>query len=442
MSVSRTSTVSAFLAALALSVASCAGGDGGGTNRGTDPQTDAENSPASWEGETLDVWIMEGTNPDAEPFFDAVAKEFNAKTGATLDVQYIPWTAAHDKFVTSIAGDTGPDVAEVGTTWTPEFADAGALADLSERVEGSEVSGDLVEGLVTAGTADGALYGMPWYAGVRSIVYRADVFEDLGLEPPTTWDEWVEVGTAIKEAKPNMVAMPVIGESSYGVYPFIWGAGGEIATESDGTWTSQLDSPEARRGIEFYTGLATEHGLSTPAAVTWDELELRDAFIKGDVAMMMSGSWTPKAIVAENPELEGKLGAFTIPGPDGGHSPSFVGGSHLAVFESSDKQDLGWEFIELMSTQEYATKWAEQTTFFPGLESLLADLQQESDPLVAPFATQMVEAGRSVPVTPEWGQVEAKVTVPAMLQSILSGKKSVDDATADAAAEMNEVLGS
>lgn len=436
---SRTKAASAFLAAVALTAASCGGGDGGGDDLGGDGD---DTNASSYEGETLNVWIMEGTNPDAEPFFDAVAEDFKAKTGATLDVQFVPWTAAHDKFVTAIAGGTGPDVAEVGTTWTPEFADAGALVDLTEPVESSEVSGELVDGLVSAGTVDGALYGMPWYAGVRSVIYRADVFEDLGLEPPTTWEEWVEVGTAIRDAKPDMVAMPVIGESSYGLYPFIWGAGGEIATESDGTWTSQLDSPEAVAGIEFYTGLATEHDLSTPAATTWDELELRDNFIKGDVAMMLSGSWTPKAIIAENPDLKGKLGAFTIPGPDGGYSPSFVGGSHLGIFESSDNKDLAWEFIELMSSEEYATKWAEETTFFPGLEPLLADLQEQSDPLVAPFATQMVEAGKSVPVTPQWGQVEAKVTIPAMLQSILSGKKSVEEATADAAEEMNEVLGS
>jgi N,N'-diacetylchitobiose transport system substrate-binding protein len=426
----KLSHTSAVLAAVALTVTACGGGgDGAGDE-------------ASGEGKTLSVWIMEGTNPDAEPFFDAVSADFKAQTGATLDVQFVPWTSAHDKFVTSIAGDTLPDVAEVGTTWTGEFAEAGALVDLTDRVEGSEVSGDLVEGLVTAGTVDGALYGMPWYAGVRSIIYRADVFEELGLEPPTTWDEWVEVGTAIKTAKPDMIPMPVIGDSSYGLYPFIWGAGGEIATESDGTWTSQLDSPEARRGIEFYTGLATEHGLSTPAAVTWNELDLRDNFVQGDVAMMMSGSWTPKAIIDGNPKLEGKLGAFTIPGPDGGYSPSFVGGSHLSVFESRENKDLAWEFIELMSSEKYATQWAEQSSFFPGLNSLLGDLQEKSDPMVAPFATQMSEAGESVPVTPAWGKVEGKKTISAMLQSILSGKKSVEEATADAAAEMDEVLGS
>jgi len=425
----------AALAAGAFVLAAC-GGEESGDELGADPER------TSWEGETLTVWIMEGTNPDADPFFADVKADFEADTQATLDVQYVPWTAAHDKFTTSIAGGTTPDVAEVGTTWVPEFADAGALVDLTEQVEASGLSDDLVPALKEAGTMDGALYGMPWYAGVRSFVYRTDIFDKHGLEPPTSWDELLQVGQELKAAEPEMIAMPVPGNSSFGLFPFIWGAGGEIAVESDGTWTSALDSPESQQGIEFYTGLATEHELSTPAAVTWDESHLLENFVKGDIAMMISGSWTPKTIIAENPELEGKIGVFPIPGPDGGYSPSFVGGSLLSMFETSENKDLAWKFIELMSSEKYATQWVEQTGFFPGLTSLLEQVQQENDPLVAPFALQMAEAGESVPVTPTWGQVEGQQTIPAMLQSILSGKKSVAEATADASAEINELFGS
>jgi N,N'-diacetylchitobiose transport system substrate-binding protein len=347
-----------------------------------------------------------------------------------------------DKFVTSIAGGTTPDVAEVGTTWTPEFAEAGALMDLSERVEGSDAAGDLVEGLVEAGTVDDTLYGMPWYAGVRSVVYRTDVFEEVGVEPPTTWDEWVEVAQQIKAAKPEMIPMPVAGDNEYGVYPFVWGAGGEIATQEGDTWSCQLDSPEAREGIQFYADMALEHGLSTPAATTWKETDLRDAFIRGDVAMMMSGSWTPGAIVEGNPELEGKIGAFPIPGPDGDMSPSFLGGSHLGVFEGSENPELAWQFVEMMTTGEFAQKWGEQSGFFPGTNSLLEEAIAAEDPLVAPFAEQMVEAGASVPVTPLYGQVQGAQIVPAMMQSILSGSKTVEQATTDACAEMDEIFAS
>jgi len=253
---------------------------GGGTS-GSSEFEDAGKQDVSADGDKLSLWIMEGTNPDAKPFFAELSKAFEEETGATLDVQFVPWTDAHNKFVNAIAGGTTPDVAEVGTTWTPEFADAGALMDLSGPVEEAGLGEELVPGLVEAGTVDEALYGMPWYAGVRSVVYRTDVFEKAGVEPPTTWDELVTVGEQLKQSNPDMIPFPVPGDSEYGVYPFIWGNGGEIAVQDGDSWTSQIDAPESQEGIEFYTDLALEHGLSTPAATTWDEADLSDNLPRG-----------------------------------------------------------------------------------------------------------------------------------------------------------------
>jgi hypothetical protein len=51
---------------------------------------------------------MEGTNPDATPFFEEVSAAFEEETGATLDIQFVPWASAHDQFTNAIAGGTGP----------------------------------------------------------------------------------------------------------------------------------------------------------------------------------------------------------------------------------------------------------------------------------------------------------------------------------------------
>ncbi|MBM7505856.1 sugar ABC transporter substrate-binding protein [Agromyces aurantiacus] len=410
----------------ALALSACAPGEAGG---GTDA-----------EGQTLDVWIMQGTNPSSEEFFDAVSEAFTEETGAELNVEFVQWADAHDRFVTSIAGGTTPDVAETGTTWTAEFADAGALAPIDEYVDGEDLRGDLVEGLVESGTYDGELYGMPWYAGVRSLVYRADVFEELGLDAPESWDDIVAAGEAIKAAKPEMIAFAVPGDAEFPVYPWVWGAGGEVAEQDGDEWVSGLDSPEAQEGIGFYTGLATEHGFSSAGATTWKETEVLDNFAQGDVAMALMGSWTPAAVIEKNPDMEGKFAATPIPGKDGGIAPSVLGGSHLSVFNTAENTDLAWEFVKLMTTGEFAEQWGEQSGYFPGQASLLEDTMSSDDPLVAPFATQLVEGGASVPVTPKYGAVQAKKTTNTAIQAILSGQKTVEQATADAAAEMDSIM--
>lgn len=409
---------------LAATTAAC-GGSGGGENEG--------------DG-TLSVWIMQGTNPSAEDFFADVRAAFEEETGATLDVEFVEWADAHDRFVTSIAGGTTPDVAETGTTWTPEFADAGALAPLDEHVEGAGVTDDLVEGLVEAGTYDEQLYGMPWYAGVRSLVYNTEMFEQAGVEPPTTWAELEDAAAALEEEYPDKIAVAVPGDAEFTVYPWVWGAGGEVATLEGETWTSGLDSPESQEGIEFWTGLATEGGYSSEGATTWRETDVLDAFAAGDVGMAVMGSWTPGAIVDANPDMEGKFAAVPIPGKDGGIAPSVLGGSHLSMFETAEDKELAWTFIEMMTTGEFAQQWGEQSGYFPGQVSLLDETLASTDPLVAPFAEQFVDGGASVPAAPTYGAVQAKLTTSTMMQSILSGEADVATASAAAAEEMTNVL--
>lgn len=422
----RTKTAVATGALLALGLAACSsggsdGGDGGG------------------EGGTLDVWIMQGTNPSGEKFFDEVSKAFEEQTGATLNVEFVEWGDAHDRFVTSIAGGTTPDVAETGTTWTPEFADAGALAPLDEYVTEAGLDGDLVEGLVEAGTYEDELYGMPWYAGVRSLVYNTEMFEKAGVEPPTTWAEIESAAAALKKEFPDKIAFAVPGDAEFTVYPWVWGAGGEVATLDGDTWTSGLDSPESQAGLEFLTGLSAD-GYSSAGATTWRETDVLDSFAQGNVGMAVMGSWTPGAIVEANADMEGKFAAVPIPGQDGGMSPSVLGGSHLSMFNTAEDKDLAFEFIEMMTTGEFATQWGEQSGYFPGQKSLLEEATSSTDPLVAPFAQQFVEGGASVPVSPNFGAVQAKLTTSTMMQAILSGDKDVAAASQAAAEEMTSLL--
>lgn len=417
----------AVLATAALGLTACAGGGSG-------------SGDVSADGQTLTVWIMQGTNPDSEAFFKEVGSAFKKETGATLKVEYVQWADAHDRFVTSIAGNTTPDVAETGTTWTAEFADAGALAPIGDYVDKAGLKDDLVQGLADSGTYDDELYGMPWYAGVRSIVYRTDVFEELGLKAPTTWQEIIDAGTAIKAAKPDMIPFPVPGDAEFTAYPWVWGAGGEVSELDGDTWKSGLASDDSRKGIQFWTDLATKYDLSSSGATTWKETDVLDNFVQDKVAMAIMGSWTPATIVQKNPELEGKFAAIPIPGEDGGMSPSVLGGSHLSMFNTSKNKDLAFQFIEMMTTGKFASEWAEQTGYFPGQTSLLSDSTESDDPLVKPFAEQFVDGGASLPVTPKFGAVQAKKTTNAMIQAILSGSKSVDQATTDAAKEMDDIM--
>jgi N,N'-diacetylchitobiose transport system substrate-binding protein len=421
------------MAATAFLVAACGGGGSGDAPAGAGGGTDGN-------GRTLNLWIMKGTNPNADGYIADLKAAFKKQTGADLDVQQVPWSDAQTKFNNAIGGDTTPDVAELGTTYVADYGDSGALLDVTDRVAAAGLSDGLVGGLKEAGVLDGKLYGLPWYAGVRSVVYRKDVFAELGIEVPTTWDQLVAAGQKIKAAKPDMLPFPIAGDNEFAVYPFVWAAGGQLATETGGTWKSAIDSPQSKAGIQFYADLALKNGFSTPAAATWRETDLKDAFTKGQAAMIIAGNWTPKAIVEGAPDLKDKIGAFPLPGKDGGLAPSVLGGSLLSVFAKSKNQDLAWELTKLMATGDLAAKWGTESGYFPGTTALMEKSVASADPLVAPFAKQAVDAGRAVPVTPAFGKIQGKKTIATMMRSILSGEKPVDQAATDAATEMNQLF--
>ena len=75
------------------------------------------------------------------------------------------WTGIVERQTTALSGSDAPDVVEFGNTQAQAFEAAGALVDLTDRA--AELGGDdLPQSLLEAGTYDGKLYGVPYYAGV------------------------------------------------------------------------------------------------------------------------------------------------------------------------------------------------------------------------------------------------------------------------------------
>ncbi|KNX37480.1 sugar ABC transporter substrate-binding protein [Luteipulveratus halotolerans] len=434
---SRTTGVAA-VAALGLLLAGCGDDGSGGSSGGGGDSTGAGGGGAGG-GKTITWWVMKGTNPDSTAFYNTAKATFKKQTGATLNIQEVEWADAHDKLVRTFAGGGGPDVSEIGTTWNPEFAAAGGLVDLTDKINAAGLNKDLLPALKDSATYEGKQWGVGWYAGTRGIVYRKDVFDKLGLKPPTTWNELQQTVKTLKSKQPDMAAFPVAGGSAYAAAPFVWGAGGDFATQNGDQWKGALDTPQARAGLTFYTDLANKDGASTKGAATWKETDLLDSFTKGKAAMVIQGNWTPKAAVEKDPSLKGKIAAFAVPGKDGGMAPTFLGGSNLAMLKTSKNQDLAWKLIQMLTTGELSKQWADQTGFFPSTTSGMKTYANSSDPLVAPFAKAMMSAGKNVPGAPQWGAVEGEKTLTQMLQSILTGT-SVDDATTKASDAITKTL--
>ena len=230
----------------------------------------------------------------------------------------------------------------MGTTWTPEFADEGAFEQVAKPPSGKYVSS-----LIDAATLDGKVWGKPWYAGSRALIYRKDVLEKAGVQPPKTWDELLAASKAIKAKVPGIYPTGYTGLTEHMYLPTIWQAGGQIAKQDGDSWTSALNTPQAAKAIQFYTDFYKE-GLTPKAAIGWEEPDAQTAFINGDIAMLIGGGWTYNSIIQTKPGMKSKIGTELEPAGPSGKDTAFAGGSHLVVFNGSKDKDLANAFVDDM----------------------------------------------------------------------------------------------
>jgi ABC-type glycerol-3-phosphate transport system substrate-binding protein len=448
----RTKTSTRLLAALAatsLLVAACGDDDddGDAAPAATEPAASepaatepaatepAATEPADSEADTtIRLWLNGGDTPDE--LVEFAISEFKA-IHPDVDVQFErqQWTGIVEKLTTSLSSSDSPDVVEFGNTQAQTFEAAGAVTDLTPHA--ADLGGDdLLQSLLEAGTYDGKLYAVPYYAGARIMLYRKDLFEAAGIEVPTTLDEMLAAGTALKEANadvPNFSGIYLPGRNWYAVLSFIWENGGDIATLDGDQWVGQLDSPESIAGLELFKRVFDE---ANAAPADGDDANDYIAFCNNEVGMMPAPGWKGGQITNPDdgcPDMEQNIGYFAMPGATAGTTaPVFLGGSNLAIPTNSEHQDLALDLPKILVSPEYQRKFAEAGTI-PALKSELANVSGSEAAVAQATAA---ENSRFVPTSENWAGVEAAFTLQDMLTQIAQGGDIAEAAAAaDAAIE-------
>src|SRR5947208_8749524 len=137
----------------------------------------------------LRFWAM---GREGEVVVDLVREFERAHPGIRVNVQQLPWTAAHEKLLTAFAGGTTPDICQLGNTWIPEFVALKALEPLDRYLAASPIvrADDYFAGIWDTNQVDGQLYGVPWYVDTRLVFYRRDLLRHAGFfAPPTSCPE-------------------------------------------------------------------------------------------------------------------------------------------------------------------------------------------------------------------------------------------------------------
>jgi ABC-type sugar transport system permease subunit/ABC-type glycerol-3-phosphate transport system substrate-binding protein len=393
-----------------------------------------ERPGVSVDSESLEVWAM-GTEGKK---IGELAQEFEARhPGTKVVVQAIPWGAAHEKLITAVAGETTPDVCQLGSTWVSEFETMKVLLPLNSFLQKSSLKPDqFFEGSWKINSIGDELYGIPWYVDTRVLFYRKDLLSQIGFsEPPKTWDELVEVCQKLavdldKDGKKDRYGISLPIRDSGLLAMFIWQNGGQILSE-DYT-SSNIESPAVAEALEFYADFFKKELTPRELAAGTD---IYNAFDKGFLPMFISGPWMLRELHEQLPHLDGKWSVATLPKKKA--FTSFVGGSSLVIFKSTKKAELAWKFIEFLSEPQIQVQWYQLTEDLPSVRASWQDPYFNKLDMVKVFGRQLDDA-RSFPSIPQWEEI-AEVMNNGMERAIFQ-KESVQEVLQKMGSQIEKIL--
>jgi multiple sugar transport system substrate-binding protein len=325
-----------------------------------------------------------------------------------VKVQTLPWTGAHQKLLTAIAGGSTPDLCQLGNTWISELTALGALLPLGPKVAGSAVvqPDDYFRGIWDTNIIDGTLVGVPWYIDTRLLFYRRDLLAWAGFDhPPRDWAEWARQLAAIKA---------MVGPGRYAVLLPLnefeplesLGLQQQEPMLRDGGRYGNFESPGFEHALRFYADMFRNEWApladNTQISNVWTE------FARGYYSFYVSGPWNIAEFKARMPaDLKDAWATAPLPGPDG-PGAGLAGGASLVIFKSSPHQHDAWLLLEYLSRPEVQRRFYSIVGDMPPRRSSWKGAPLAGDPYARAFRDQL-ERAKPAPKVPEWERIATQL---------------------------------
>jgi multiple sugar transport system substrate-binding protein len=331
----------------------------------------------------------------------------------------VGWDVQFDRIRNAAVSGEGPDVTQAGTTQVPFFAALGGFDDLTDDVADIGGKEGYAPGIWGTSQVVGqpGTWGIPWFTEARTIYYRKDALKQAGVDPATAFTDLDALHTTLTKLKgvkeiggKPIAPFGIPGKKAFdlvhNVMPFVWDEGGAELTADNKQ--SAIDSPEAQKGVMFISDLFPE-GLADASMLERDGTQVENQYKAGRLAVWIGGPWVLGSIKRADDTNWGdaarnNTGVAPMPkGPDG-KANTFVGGSNLMVFKSSEHKDAAWALIKYLSDDKVQKEYADLLGMFP---ARLAPQKQvgESDADHMAFY-EAIQNGRSYAPIPQWGQIE------------------------------------
>lgn len=320
----------------------------------------AQDAAQPYAGAQISV-LMEG-HPTTDGI-QALLPEFTKETGIEVQLEIVPESDITAKMLLEFSSGTGRyDLVQNNIIYIPGFVEAGyidPLDDLANKLPKYLDKADFVPGYLNTSIADGKLYGLPVYGESTFLMYRKDLFEEYGLQPPKTFDDVTTAAKTIKEKSDGKIAgITMRGkqgiENVYVWAGWLWGYGGEFISK-DGK--SALGTEVAAKSLEAYASILRNYGPVGVANFGWEENRVLFQQSKAGMTIdaTVNGAFNEDASVSS---VVGKVGYVPVPAQSGdlkGGSSSLAVHS-LYVTSASKQKEAAWLFASWATAKQQQIK--------------------------------------------------------------------------------------
>ncbi|MFE7170948.1 ABC transporter substrate-binding protein [Streptomyces sp. NPDC057616] len=340
----RAAAVGAVTMSLALAATACGGGSSSGGGSNDSPKTLtywASNQGASI---AIDKKVL-------QPELD----KFEKQTGIKVKLEVVPWSDLLNRILTATTSGQGPDVLNIGNTWSASLQATGALlpwdAKNFGKIGGKDRFVDSALGSTGAEGKDPA--AVPLYSMAYALYYNKEIFADAGIsKPPATWDELIADGKKIKaKGKSPLGAEGAnVSENIHHVFVFAKQHGGDFFT-ADGK--PDFTNPKVVDAVKQYVDLMAKDKVIPTGDAEYAQNQSVSDFAKGKQAMLL---WQSAAANLKSQGMsEDKYGIAPVPVQSGtpgtgAQVNSMVAGINLAVFKNSHNMDGATKFVKFMTS--------------------------------------------------------------------------------------------
>ncbi|MFF7853162.1 extracellular solute-binding protein [Streptomyces sp. NPDC007904] len=398
----RAAATGAVILSLALAASACGGGSstGGGSNDSPKELTYwASNQGASIE---VDKKVL-------QPELD----KFEKRTGIKVKLEVVPWSDLLNRILTATTSGQGPDVLNIGNTWSASLQATGALlpwdAKNFDKIGGRDRFVDSALGSTGVEGQDPA--AVPLYSMAYALYYNKQMFADAGIDgPPATWDDLIAAGK--KLSKDGKWGIGTEGsnpsENVHHAFVFAKQHGADFFT-ADGKADFTNDGVVA--AVKQYVDLMAKDKIIAPGNAEYAQNQSVSDFAKGKTGMLLWQS--ASANLKSQGMSEDAYGIAPVPVQSGTPGAgkqvnSMVAGINLAVFKNSDNLDGATKFVKFMTSD------AEQKILNTAYSSIPPVKAAQQDPAFnspanAVLKDTLAKSAAALPQVPDESQFETTV---------------------------------